>query len=144
VYCTTEDVLDELYPSVVGAITRALADGETVQDRVTKHIVRGQDYVNAVLAPAFSVPLEEPVPSVVASITAKVAAYFVGIQVTEKDEVLADKKAIADRMLENIVKARVIPDLDTGSGAAAASGILFGSQEQRFTAAELARWNPTD
>ena len=142
-YCGFEDVLDELYPSVVSAITRSLADGETVQERVEKHIVRGQDYVNAVLAPVFSVPFEEPAPSVIATITAKVAAYFVGIQVTEKDEVLEDKKAVADKMISALVKGKSIPGLESGSEGAA-SAILFGSEDQRFTAAERARWNPTD
>lgn len=142
-YCEVEDVLDELYPSVVSAITRSLADGETVQERVEKHIVRGQDYVDAVLAPVFSVPFGDPVPSVIATIAAKVTAYFVGIQVTEKDEVLEDKRAVADKMLGALVKAKSIPGLAEESSDESSS-IRFGSQDQRFTAAELARWNPTD
>lgn len=141
-YCEVEDVLDELHPTIVGAITRGLDEGETIQDRITKHILKAQDYVNVALGQAFAVPLTEPVNDVVKTITAKVAANFVGIRSTEKDDVLADKLTTADRMLKALVSAGAFPG-ETSSAATTPTRITSGSQSQKFTAAELLRWNPS-
>lgn len=141
-YCEVEDVLDELHPTLVGVITRGLDEGETIQDRITKHIVKAQDYVNVVLGQAFAVPLTEPVNDVVKTITAKVAANFVGVRSTEKDDVLADKLTTADKMLKALVAAGVFPG-ETSETAAKPARIVSGSQAQKFTAAEFLRWNPS-
>ena len=140
-YCEVDDVLDELHPAMIGAITRALDDGETIQDRIETQILKAQDYVDVVLGQAFAVPLEEPVHSAVKTITAKVAANFAGIRATEKDDVLADKLATADRMLKALVAAGAFPGT-TSATAAVPNRILSGSQSQIFTTAEFGRWNP--
>lgn len=141
-YCAFEDVLDELHPTLIGAITRGLTDGETIQERIEKHIAKAQGYVDVALGQAFAVPLEEPVPDVVTIITAKVAANFVGVQGTEKDEVLADKLSAADRMLKALVAAGVFPGT-TSETAATPVRISSGSQAQKFTSAMFSRWEPT-
>lgn len=141
-YCTFEDVLDELHPTLISAITRGLSGGETIQERIEKHIAKAQGYVDVVLGQAFAVPLAEPVPSVVAIAAAKVAANFVGVQGTEKDDVLADKLSTADKMLKALVSAGVFPG-ETSEAAATPARIVSGSQSQKFTAAEFLRWNPS-
>ena len=142
-YCTFEDVLDELHQTLIGAITRmCTAAGETIQERIEKHIAKAQGYVDVVLGQAFAVPLEEPVSSVVAIATAKVAANFVGVQGTEKDDVLADKLSTADRMLKALVAAGVFPG-ETSETSVTPARIVSGSQAQKFTTAMFARWEPT-
>jgi hypothetical protein len=75
---------------------------------------------------------------VVKTITAKVAANFVGVRATEKDEVLADKLTTADKMLKSLVAAGCFPG-ETSTEATTPTRIAYGSARQVLTPRRMAR-----
>lgn len=113
---------------------------ETFTANLEKHIQKANDFVNASLARAYSVPLKKAA-SVVISAECKIAAYFAGIAFTEKDEILKDKYEIAHEILDNLVEANNSALVDEGlTDDDIAPDIAYGSDEKIFTSDKLNRW----
>lgn len=113
---------------------------ETFTANLEKHIQKANDFVNASLARAYSVPLKKAA-SVVISAECKIAAYFAGIAYSEKDDVLKDKYEIACEMLDNLVQADNASFVDEGlTDNDITSGVAYGSDTKIFTSELLETW----
>ena len=144
-YCTIDDVRLELHPTLKLQMESHYNDGHA-QDPICpdfnsfiiNHIARADDYVNASLARAFSVPLKKE-SKIVTSATCKIAAYFATAAFTEKEEILKDKYESANMMLDNLVEAGYIPGIDDEDDRNNVP-VYYGTNRRIFTDKELAKW----
>lgn len=137
-YCTFDDVIHEFHPTLLKQFEKQYA--ENLEENIAKHIQKANDFVNASLARKYSVPLKKAT-SVVISAECKIAAYFAGIALTEKDDILKDKYEIAVEMLDNLVEADN-PDLvdEELDESQIFTGVAYGSDPRYFTSDELEMW----
>lgn len=115
--------------------------GEDFETNITGHIEKAEAFVNSSLSRAYSVPLKRAT-SVVISAECKIAAYYSAIAYSEKDAVVRDKYETAVTMLDYLVKADNPELVDAGlsDDEADTSGVLYGSDNQVFTADEMSLW----
>ncbi len=145
-YCTVEDVCGELHPTLHAQMlkdwNKRHTDDPTKLDfnqTIETHITKAEAFVNASLARAFSVPVRKR-STIVLSAACKIAAYYACAAYSEMESILKDKYETAVEMLDNLVKAGVIPDEDGVVEEVLPLGVLYGSNPQIFTADELSRW----
>ena len=138
-YCSVDDVVHEFTPTLKLNMERDY--GEAFEANIEGHIQKAHDFVNASLARAYSVPLNQAA-SVVISAECKIAAYFSAIAYSEKDEIVKDKYETALAMLDNLVRADNPALVDEGlfSAELASSGVLYGSDNQFFSDEEVQKW----
>lgn len=137
-YCSVQDVIHEFHPTLLKQFEKQYAEG--LEENIAKHIQKATDFVNASLARAYSVPLKKATSSVI-SAECKIAAYFAGVALTEKDDILHDKYEIAKEMLDNLVKADNVLLVDEGlDDSEIFTGIAYGSDPRYFTSDELDNW----
>ena len=137
-YCTIDDVINEFHPTLKVQIEKHY--GDKLNENLEKHIAKAEDFVNASLARAYSVPLKKAASSVI-SAECKIAAYFAGIAYSEKDEILKDKYEIAREMLDNLVEADNASLVDEGlTDDDIAPDVAYGSDEKIFTSELLEKW----
>lgn len=134
-YCTPEDVAGEIYIPLYAKMA-AKFDGDGALDEfLSQNIVRAGDYVDARLSGAFDVPFSAPVPPVIATATAKIAAFFATARFSEQEDVAKDKMDAADTMLDSLVASGKLPGEPGRSG-----NLVGGSAGRVFTDEVLRRW----
>ena len=137
-YCSVDDVIHEFHPTLKVSMERHYGEGLTAN--LEKHIEKAHSFVNASLARAYSVPLKKAC-SVVISAECKIAAYFAGIALTEKDEILVDKYETGKEMLDNLVIADNPSFVDEGlDDDDIAPDVAYGSDDKIFTSDILGSW----
>lgn len=134
-YCTSEDVRGELYIPLSTQMAAKFSGPGEFDEFLERHIAAASDYVDAVLARTFDVPLSLPAPSAIRTATAKEAAYYAVAQFAENEDLLRDRHDTAVAMLDAIVAAGRLPGVDVPSRR-----VVGGSNPQVFTTAELERW----
>lgn len=133
-YCTVADVKGELYLPLVTQMERQF--GEELPSFLEGHIRRADDYIDARLSRSFTVPFDKP-PTVVVTISAKLAAYFATAQFSETEELSEDKYKAAKEMLTDLQTSGVLP----GEQEEAPRGLIRGGgAEQVFTDAAMSDW----
>ena len=115
--------------------------GEAFEEVIAGHIRKAEDFVNASLARAYSVPLKKAA-SVVVTAECKLAAFYAVAAYSEKEDVLRDKYETAVMMLNNLVEADNPALVDEGLSADElnASGVLYYSDKQIYTPELLEGW----
>ena len=136
-YCTVDDVVHELHPTLLKEMERHY--GDRFNTNIEKHIEKAEAFVNASLARVYSIPLIRPTVTVI-SAECKIAAYFAGIAYSEKDEILRDKYQVAREILNNLVEADNPILVDESADTSKNSSVLYGTDERIFTSDELAKW----
>lgn len=136
-YCTIAEVVHEFTPSLRNSMERDY--GEAFEEIISSHIRKANDFVNASLARAYSVPLKKAT-SVVITAESKLAAYYAVAAYSEKEDVLRDKYETAEKMLDYLVEANSPGLVDESLKDEDNSRVSYGSKEQIFTDAELERW----
>lgn len=87
-YSTIEEVVREYTPSLHSSMERDYEDA--FEEVITGHITKVNDFVNASLARAYSVPLKEAT-RVVITAESKIAAYYAVAAYSEKEDVEFEK-----------------------------------------------------
>ncbi len=136
-YCTVEDVVHELHPTLRKEMERHYGDG--FNSNIEKHIEKAEAFVNASLARVYSVPLKKATVTVITA-ECKIAAYYAGIAFSEKDDIFRDKYQLAREMLNNLVEADNPILVDESADTSENSSVLYGSDERIYTKEELAKW----
>lgn len=136
-YCTIAEVVHEFTPSLRTSMERDY--GEAFEEIITGHITKANDFVNASLARAYSVPLASA-SSIVITAESKLAAYYAVAAYSEKEDVLRDKYETAEKMLDYLVEANSPGLVDESLKDEDNSRVSYGSKEQIFTDAELEKW----
>ncbi len=138
-YCTIDDVIHEFHPTLKKSFERQY-NAEALEENLAKHIQKAHDFVNASLARKYSIPLKKATSTVI-SAECKIAAYFAGIALTEKDEILKDKYEIAREMLDNLVEADNASLVDDGlTDDDIAPDVAYGTDAKIFTSELLEMW----
>ena len=146
-YCTIEDVLHELHPTLkklmkdhYDSLHRTDPSAPDFEQTITRHIAKAEACANASLARAYRVPIRRAT-DMVTSAVCKIAAYFASAAFTEKEKILSDKYETALLMLDNLVKVEdvslVDADVSQDDGTAETA---WGSDSRVFTASELEKW----
>lgn len=146
-YCTKEDVLGELHPTLKLHMPEHYNQQHTADpsqpdfDRfIADHIRKAEACAEASLARAYRVPLKKAT-GMVTSAVCKIAAYFAAAAFSEKEEILKDKYETAMLMLDNLVEANDPKLVDEEADENKIfSGAGYGSAPRIFTDEELARW----
>lgn len=140
-YCSVEDVIHEVHPTLKLEMEQNYA--ENFESVILAHIVKAEAFVNASLSRAYNVPLKKAT-SIVVSAECKIAAYFAAAAFTEKEEILIDKYQIAKEILDNLVLADNPALVDEGLTDEEALNenikVRYGSDDKLFTAEELELW----
>lgn len=135
-YCTTGDVLAELYLPLRKQLVEHFGSDAELQEFLQLHVQRAADYIDSFLSQRYVVPIPAPVPSLITTITAKVAAYTAVANFSEMEESTNDKKYAADAMLSNLLKINSFPGLTRKSS----TQLQGGSDQQVFTARMTREW----
>lgn len=135
-YCAPDDVKGEIYLPLLQQMT-ARFKGE-LDAYLSGHIRRADDYIDAILTQAFDTPFD-PVPRIVATISAKLVAYYATARFSEREEIAADKLASAAEMLEALVASGRLPG-DPSDPAEATERMRAGSDPQVFTTDLMRDW----
>ena len=135
-YCSTGDVLAELYLPLRKQVTDHFESDAELQTFLQQHVQRASDYIDSFLNQRYVTPIAAPVPSLITTITAKVAAYTVVANFSEMEETTKDKKYAADVMLSNLLKINSFPGLTRKSS----TQLQGGSDQQVFTARMTREW----
>ncbi len=138
-YCGVNDVVHEFTAPLRRNMERDY--GEAFEEVITGHIRKAEDFVNASLARAYSVPLKKAA-SIVVTAECKLAAFYAVAAYSEKEDVLRDKYETAVLMLDNLVEADnpALVDECLSADKLNASGVLYYSDEQRYTPELLEEW----
>ena len=100
-YCSFVDVVHEFTFPLRNSMERDY--GENFEEIITAHIKKANDFINASLARAYSVPLKQATSTVITA-ECKLAAYYSVAAYSEKEEVLKDKYETAITMLNYLVE----------------------------------------
>ena len=134
-YSTISEVVSEFTPSLRNSMERDY--GEAFEEIISGHISKADDFVNASLARAYSVPLKRA-SSIVITAESKLAAYYSAAAYSEKEEVLKDKYETAVKMLDYLVEANNPALVDEEEKDF--SRVLYGTDERIFSSDELSKW----
>jgi|ADurb_Cas_03_Slu_FD_contig_21_4996920_length_1053_multi_3_in_0_out_0_2 phage gp36-like protein len=134
-YCTSEDVRGELYIPLSTQMAAKFSGPGEFDEFLERHIAAASDYVDAVLARTFDVPLSLPAPSAVRTATAKEAAFYAVAQFSEHEDLLRDRHDTAVAMLNALVEAGRLPGTEVPT-----QRVIGGSNDQIFTASVLDEW----
>lgn len=135
-YCTPEDVKGELYLPLLAQMQAKLGSG--LDAFLGAHIARAEDYADAILSPAFEVPVS-PVPRVLTTIAAKLAAFYAMAQYSEREEISRDRRDAAREMLEALVEAGRFPG-QVPAAPQEGARLRGGSDPPVFTRESLSGW----
>lgn len=144
-YCVADDVLEEFYlplrKQVESNFTKVdddtgdiVPDTEGLEAFIKIHIKRASDYVDTALCGWYVVPLALPVPSVINTITSKLASYFAVAQFSEQEDTAKDKKDTAMAMITGLLRSRAFPGLTPID-----SGLIQGESNKRIYTDDLTR-----
>ena len=146
-YCTIEDVLHELHPTLkklmkdhYDSIHTADSSAPDFEQTIIRHIAKAEACANASLARAYRVPIRKAT-DMVTSAVCKIAAYFASAAFTEKEQILSDKYETALLMLDNLVKAKDVSLVDADvSQDDGTTETAWGSDSRIFTSSALEKW----
>ena len=128
-YCRAEDVKGEVYLPLLAQISAKY--GAEADAFFEGHIRRADDYIDTVLVQAFDVPFD-PVPRVVQTISAKLAAFYATARFSEKEEISKDKHDSALEMLDALVKSGKLPGSTASAPEEGAPRLRVGSEPRWF------------
>jgi len=128
-YCTPEDVRGEIYLPLLQQLAARFGDGLDAQ--IAEHVRRADDYIDTILCRSFDVPIS-PVPPVLTTISAKLAAFYVTARHSEREEISKDRHDAALEMLGALVKAGRFPGAAATPPEGSARSIRGGSEPRWF------------
>jgi len=142
-YCSVSDVESELYLPVLKQMQTAWGAG--YETAVLAQIETAECYIDSMLAGSFETPFRfqrpEEIPKALRVCCQKFAAFGIVARFSEKEDIVADKRADAESMLMAFLSSGRIPGMpDDGKGGDTKGKIRWKSSQEVFTDKEFEKW----